>query len=243
MGKAIPELSLGTPGVTRRFPVKPCHGIVSWGCWLCPSTLRVMSGSIGVMRKQKSSFSVNKRVGRREQERLQPYKEGSDWAERNSLRWLGPDSLKLGAKALFQKLRMGQGSGCWHQLDQDIAGCCLCNVKTLGFTWSEIFPWQQHSAGRPACTCSPLQCVLRCWSHAWSLWVTLLWHCSLWRAHGKLPVDFSSLLSFRMIQEKYFLSSALAETVACCLNLLMEFPNYVFQLKTIIILSVRCMIA
>lgn len=46
-----------------------------------------------------------------------------------------------------------------------------------------------------------------------------------------------------MIQEKYFQSSAIAEAVSCCLNLLVEFSNYIFQLKTIIILCIRCMIA
>lgn len=33
-----------------------------------------------------------------------------------------------------------------------------------------------------------------------------------------------------------------SDAVACCLNLLMEFPNYIFQLKTIIIFHARCMI-
>lgn len=46
-----------------------------------------------------------------------------------------------------------------------------------------------------------------------------------------------------MIQEKYFQSSAIAEAVSCCLNLLVEFSNDIFQLKTIIILCIRRMIA
>lgn len=41
-----------------------------------------------------------------------------------------------------------------------------------------------------------------------------------------------------MIKEKYFQSGAIGEAVAFCLNLLIEFSNYIFQLKTIIIFFV-----
>lgn len=37
-----------------------------------------------------------------------------------------------------------------------------------------------------------------------------------------------------MIKEKYFQSDAIGEAMAFCLNLLIQFSNYIFQLKTII---------
>lgn len=42
-----------------------------------------------------------------------------------------------------------------------------------------------------------------------------------------------------MIREKYFQSDAIGEGVAFCLNLLFEFSNHIFQLKTIIIFFVN----
>lgn len=88
--------------------------------------------------------------GEGKKEQLQPYKEGSDGAERNSLRWLWPDGLKLGAKAWDSKSwEMGQGSECWHQLEQDMAGLVFLQCAR-GFTFSEVFHWHQHSGKNPS---------------------------------------------------------------------------------------------
>lgn len=119
-----------------------------------------MSRSISLMRKQMSSFTVMKGSGEGKKEQLQPYKEGSDRAERNSLQWLWPDGLKLGAKAWDSKSwEMGQGSECWHQLEQDMAGLVFLQCAR-GFTFSESFPlaptqWQepQHPHAPFSSTC------------------------------------------------------------------------------------------
>lgn len=156
-------------GDSRSFPSKTLgHGIVSWG--FCRGQILALNcqGNVSVSvwwGNRCLHLPWTKGSGEGEQERLQPYKEGSDWAERNSLRWLWPDGLKLGAEAWDSKSwELGQGSECCHQLEQGMAGMVFLWCAR-GFTFSEIFHWHQHSGRNPSIHMLPAQRVLRCWSH------------------------------------------------------------------------------
>lgn len=235
MGTAIPELSLEIPGGTRRFPVKPSvTGLSAGGCCRGQTLALGSQGNVSQCRSDEETnvFSYGEQKGQERGTGTAAALQRGQWVSRKEftaviVAW---DS---------KSCDMGQGSECWHQLEQDMAGMVFYGVP--GFYLLRNFPLAPRQCRNPSMHMLPIQRVLRCWSHAWSLWVTLLWDSSLCRAHGKLPVQFSLLVS-GWSRRKYFQSSAIAEAVACCLNLLMEFSNDIFQLNTIIIIRIRCMI-
>lgn len=85
--------------------------------------------------------------GEGEQERLQPYKEGSDWAERNSLRWLWPEIPKAASGAgewALTSARTGHG---WD----GVLWCARVSLASKLSTGTQTVQEPQHAhAPHPA---------------------------------------------------------------------------------------------